>query len=223
MKKDRKTFQLTLVTAELGTVPKDPEVYKKYIGTLAPSDEAALEEYEKLVAQATISEDAKKLLDMMHKEVEEKGWTTFFKDEKGMFIYDYMIKGFMKSAMETLMVNGTIPKVGAYKKWIERLIFIFPRQIYFTVDGVNQAEPHGFKERPLRVDFPERVTLVRSDFMNPGTRLEFEVELFKNSLPKEKEITWETINTLFEYGEYMGLGQWRSGGWGRFTHQITRS
>jgi len=66
-------------TELLGTVPKDPEVYASWIETKKPAE-----------IQENESENVEK--------IEEKGWTGFMKDENGLFIYEYMIKGFLKNA-----------------------------------------------------------------------------------------------------------------------------
>ena len=108
-------YEITLLEKLLGTVPKDKEIYASYIAAKAPRDENAQEEI--------VSVD----------EVEERGWTGFHSDSKGLFIYDYMIKGFLKAACETLQANGVIKKIPAYKKWFDKLVFVYPRRLYFGI------------------------------------------------------------------------------------------
>lgn len=194
---ERRVVVVTLTENQLGTVPKSKEVYANYIATKAPAPANGEEEVETV------------------EEAEERGWSTFHKDDIGLLVYDYMIKGFLKDALETLMENGTVtPKIKAYKKWIDRLVFVYPRRIHFMRDEHALKEPDGCEERPLRAMGPkgERVTLVRSDYVIPGTSLKFEIELLKNT----KGLTWEVIEQCLEFGRRIGLGQWRSGGWGRF-------
>ncbi|NQW94166.1 MAG: hypothetical protein HQ446_09055 [Polaromonas sp.] len=68
-------------------------------------------------------------------------------------------------------------------------------------------------ERSLRVMTMQgpRVTIARSDCMPAGTTLEFTVQMLKN-----RGYTEEILHKLFNYGRYEGIGQWRSGGNGRF-------
>lgn len=195
-----KEVEVELITDMLGTVPKDKDVYAAYIATKAPKVKQSEEEVE------TVPEEDDKEM----KAAEARGWTGFHKDENGIFIYSYMIKGFLKSAQETLQELDAVKKIPAYKKWIDRLVFVHPRRIYF-----GQAEPDPHLSRPLRTMTPkgERVTVARSDTVKAGKVLKFQIELFDN----KKGYTWEHLAVLFDYGAYVGLGQWRgSGGYGQF-------
>jgi len=71
--------KLTLIEPMLGTIPKNKEIYAKYI-----ADKTT--EINKLEEVETVTE------------VEESGWTGFHSDEEGIFIYNYMLKGFLKEA-----------------------------------------------------------------------------------------------------------------------------
>jgi len=191
MKSEKKGFKIKFLSKMLGTVPKNKEVYGSYVATKAPKGVDTEEEI------ATVEE------------IEEKGWTGFHKDDKGLFIYSYMIKGFLKSACEVAMANGAVNKIPAYKKWFDNLVFINPRKIYFGIDA-----PDGVLERPLRTMTTKgpRVTVTRSDYIAEDREVEFELEVLKN----DKKVTLELVESLFEFGRYVGLGQWRgSGGYGR--------
>ena len=112
--------------------------------------------------------------------------------------------------MEVLQANGAVPKIPAYKKWVDLLVFIEPRHI---MTGLK--EPDGCLERPLRVMTPKgpRVTVTRSDYLKEGRTLSFEVKVLKNN----KNISMELIGACLAYGEFVGLGSWRgSGAYGRF-------
>lgn len=192
MIKEEKKVTIRFMTKLLGTVPKDPEVYASYISSKAPVPEDGEQEI--------------KTVD----EIEEKGWTGFHRNMAGIFIYDYTIKGFLKAAYEACEANGIIKKIPAYKKWFDKLVFVFPREISLGI-----TEPDGTLERPLRAMTPRgpRVTLTRSDYIDEGRDIEFQLVLLENS----KGITWDVINECLAYGELVGLGQWRgSGGYGRF-------
>jgi hypothetical protein len=174
----------------LGTVPKDKEVYKSYIASKAATLENGIEEV------GTVEE------------IEAKGWTGFHRDEKGYFIYDYMIRGFLKEAGNTLK---EAVKVKNLKSKIDRYVFIYPRRIFLA------AETDGHLERPLRAMTMQgpRVTLARSDYVKEGTVIRFQVKLLEN-----KEITMDLIKELLEYGQFQGLGQFRNGSYGRFVFEV---
>lgn len=196
---EKKKITIELTSAMLGTVPKDPEVYASYIAMKAPIENA---------------EEADAEVETVEK-IEEKGWTGFHRDENGIFIYNYMIRGFIKSAIEAMNENGAIKKIAAYKKWIDKMLFINPRRLYFSRDGKPIVDPEGVLERPLRAMTAQgpRVSLARSDVVNEGARLTFEVELFKNN----KGLDMDIVMSVFDYGRYVGIGQWRgSGGYGQF-------
>lgn len=193
------TYQVTLTFTEplLGTVPKDPEVYGTYITGRAADlgDEEAAQEMETVET------------------VEEKGWTGFHKLEGQPIIYDYVIRGFLKAACGALRrVPGTRSyKIRAYKKIIDGLVFVDPRQIPIALNGGEM----GVLERPLRAQTAqgERVALARSDTCPVGTQLTFTLKVLGS-------VTETDLREWFDYGQFSGLGQWRSGGYGRFTYEM---
>lgn len=192
MNSTRKTIKISFTSPMLGTVPKNKGLYADFVAGKIADEAKAVEEIE--TAQ----------------EIEEKGWTGFHQDEKGLFIYDYMIRGFLKAACEVLQAGGEIGKITAYKKWFDLLVFIHPRRIYLGVD-----KPDDVLERPIRAMTAQgpRVGLTRSDMINAGRQIEFEIEILDN----KKAITWDLIDACLAYGKYVGLGQWRgSGGYGQF-------
>ena len=191
-----KKFKLEIMLTEpmLGTVPKDKEIYKTYIASKAPDKEGA-DEVESV------------------EEAEVKGWTGFHRvpGEGGMpFIYNYMIKGFMKAAGNTLKEQL---KIKALKSKLDQFLFVSPRQIMLPeID----KEP---LERPLRAMTPKGpiVSLARSDTVAAGTVLECELLLLDH-----KEIKEQTLRDLLDYGALKGLGQWRNADYGQFTYTLTR-
>ena len=170
-------IKIRLTEPMLGTVPKDPEVYKSYIETKKPEGE---NEQEYLTVE----------------KIEEKGWTGFHKDDKGLFIYDYMIRGFLKNAGNILKEVVGIKNI---KSKIDNVVFVFPRRIY-----LGKIIPDGVIERPLRAMTMQgpRVTLARSEYVDAGVEMEIEIKIIPN-----KEITESVLMSLFEYGQLCGLGQ----------------
>lgn len=192
MQGTRVDVTIELTSDMLGTVPKDKKIYKSYVASKAPEDANTEEEVETV------------------EQIEESGWTGFHSDKKGLFIYDYMIRGFIKSAVETAMQNGAIKKIVAYKKWIDRLVFVYPRRIHFGLQ-----EPSDVLERPLRAMTAKgpRTGLARSDTVEAGTQIKFQLFVLDNKIG----LTIDLIQDILGYGELYGLGQWRgSGGYGQF-------
>jgi len=191
---------LTFVEPILGTIPKDPEVYAGYIATKAAlTDEQIAEEL------ATVEK------------VEEKGWTGFHMLDGKPMLYDYVLKGFFKGACSALRrVSDTkSAKVKAHKKIIDGLVFITPRRIPLVLPT---GEGLGVLERPLRAQTAqgERVTLARSDTCPVGTTLSFTVTV----LGQVGEVL---LREWLDYGALLGLGQWRSGGFGCFEYVMEKA
>ena len=189
-------LEITLLQPMLGTVPKNKEVYAQYIATKAP-DGVGEDEVESV------------------QEIEEKGWTGFHTNGNGPFIYNYMIKGFLKAAGNTLKEQLGIK---ALKSKIDQFIFVSPREI-----PLPDILPEPL-ERPLRAMTAQgpRVSVTRSDMVAAGTVLECEITLLKNPTTKgSKSITEDTLRELLEYGTFKGLGQWRNADYGQFSYVLT--
>lgn len=180
-----KEVKIKMLDDFLGTCPKNEEVYKEFIVSKGP-------EVEQDEAEAM-------------KGLEEKGWTGFMSDEKGLFIFNYMIKGFIKNAANVLKENADVK---AFRSKIDDYLFVTPRKIY-----LGKEKPDGVLERPLRAMTAKgpRVSLARSDYISAGLELSFTVEVIKN-----KAFEIDDVMSLFKYGKYIGLGQWRNGGYGPF-------
>lgn len=190
-----KQIKLTFTEPILGTVTKDPEVYAAYIAS-----RAALTDEELAQELSTVEK------------VEEKGWTGFHQLDGGSILYDYVIKGFFKDACGMLRrVKGSgSSKLRAYKKEIDGLVFVTPRQIPIVLP---EGATMGVLERPLRAQTAqgERIALARSDTCPPGTTITFTLEILGGGIDDKLLTEW------LDYGAKRGLGQWRNGGWGRFT------
>jgi hypothetical protein len=185
--------KITLTENMLGTTAKSKEIYTKFIEGKKPPAVTEVE-VENVV------------------EAEESGWTGFLEDENGLFVYDYFVKGFFKHSAN---VQKDFLKIKALRSKITDFVFIFPRKIY-----LGKKEPDGVFERPRQGMTPRgpTISLARSDFIAAGTTFWFDVRLF----PPHPGITPELIIALLDYGQYMGFGQFRNGGFGRFTFEIEK-
>jgi hypothetical protein len=205
-------FDVTIELIEdmLGTVAKNREVYSNFVakkalasaervGVLAGGTPATQE----AIQNALLEEEGS------IEQVEERGWTGFMQDERGdKFLMDYMIKGNLNAAADVLGESGDVKSL---KFKFRRFVFVKPRRIY-----PPQEFFMGSLERPLRADTAQgpRVSLARSDVLKAGARLQFEIHVVQGKLGKA--ITAKLLQECLKYGEYMGLGQWRSGGFGRY-------
>lgn len=195
---ERKLMKVEIEFTEplLGTVPQSKDIYTNYIASLAPKPSLADEEIETV------------------EDVEDKGWTGFHTDKDGPFLYDYQIKGFLKEAANILKQELNIKQA---KSRVDNYVFVFPRRVHFK--GLADANLVPL-ERPLRGMTPrgERVTLVRSDQVPVGTTIQFEILILPNPKGKESSaITVDVVEKLLDFGTLKGIGQWRNGGYGRFT------
>lgn len=207
------SVKICLLERMLGTVPKNKAVYASYIADKGREmllkqqakgiPNAAGEAIDAVAVETMLEEEVETI-----QEVEDKGWTGYHSDEKGSFIFDYWIKGFLCEAARTLAKQ--IEKEHGLKQPADktkRYLFVSPRRIYLPK---LEEEP---LERPLRAMTAQgpRVTVVRSDTVAAGSELSFHLKLLDGS-----GLTPTIIQKILEYGEFIGLGQWRTGSHGRF-------
>lgn len=187
-------IRITFTEPVLGTLPSEKDIYDKFIASKAPTAEQKSEEVDGFEVP----------------EVDSKGKTVFPRLEDGTpYIYDYQFKGFFKDTIGGLRkVPGTeSSKIKAYKKEVDKLIFVEPRRI-----PIVNYEPIGECQRPLRAQTMqgERVTLACSEEIPAGATMELTI-IFFNAAQKD------LITECLDYGRFSGLGQWRNSGKGRFV------
>jgi len=218
--------RLSFISDILGTAPS-PELLKrdffKTIGKKALKDAKKLEEEtEGLSTEAYTEEDYK--VSKSSEEGEEKSneitqITYFRKDNKGIYLPNFMVKGFLKAAAQALKEQINLPNPRAK---IDRYVFIFPNKIYLYRNG-NVLRKHKDEYiRPIRAMTPkgERTSLVSSERIeasedNPVITDEIRIVLIKN-----KEINLKKLKKMLEYGFYSGISQFRSAGFGRFKWEL---
>jgi len=204
-------YRLEFLEPVLGTAAADANVYSRYIAAKAFREDGSLRPDVHTTEEAiraesgTLPEDEEGL---------RPGYTVFHRDEKGIFVYNYWIRGFLKSAAQPLglKVQGKRKEIGLTASVVDQYVFPFPRKIRFQRDGKPIVEPEGALERPLRAmtALGPRVSLARSDIVREGATLEFELRVVAGKLTEAE------LDQLFAYGALTGLGQWRNASWGRF-------
>jgi len=144
----------------------------------------------------------------------ERGTTVFHRngDGKTLVIFDYQVKGFLKNAGKVL--NGNVAGgVKALKSKVNDLVFVTPRQIKLHLPEGGEVT---YLERPLRAEtaLGPRVALARSEMIPAGVTFHCGLTVVGSLL------SYDVLTDLLDYGYLMGLGQWRNGGWGRFTYKL---
>lgn len=190
----------------LGTSPNNRDIYRDFIASKAPDAASVSDEIEAIGLE----------------QYTEKGITVFPRNEADQPIFwDYQIKGFFKDACSMLArVGGKDPETGkkkkavnesgkltAYKKVIDGLVFVAPREIVIHYEGEMDL-----CQRPLRAQTPqgERVALAISERVPAGAWCEFTITILSDDLEP-------AVREWLDYGVLRGLGQWRNSGAGRFV------
>lgn len=203
----------TFIEGLLGTSTANPEIYREYLASKAPSVELSEEEEAALVSGLSVEDEFRKAITIFPK-----------LDDGTPFQYDYQIKGYMKDACGMLSrLVGKDPATGkkgkavnesskmkAFKKEIDGNIFVFPRKIPIRFDGEL-----SICQRSLRASTPqgERVTLSASEEVPAGATMTFWVLCLN-------EAHIDAVKEWMDYGILRGTGQWRNSGKGRFYYEI---
>ena len=190
-------IRLTFTEDCLGTASADKEIHTRFIASNAPDAPSREEE----IAAVGVEE------------VEERSMTVFPRDEEGNPIFwDYQIKGFFKDSCSALQrmkgeeIAKESCKLKAYKKIIDGCIFTYPRRMPINYEGAITN-----LQRPLRAQTMqgERICLANSEVIPEGAWFECRIKY-----PDQYDAV---VRAWLDYGELKGLGQWRNGGFGRFT------
>ena len=188
-------IELEFIEPLLGTLSGNPEIAEEYIAAKHPSGE--------------VQEDEAEAIENLP-EALEKSSTIFPRNQKGKpFLWDYQIKGFFKDACGMLRRIAKNPnsKLKAYKRVIDGLVFVEPRQIFIELSGKMD-----WIERPLRAMTRqgERVALSRSETVPKGSKIKIDIQVLDPSLE-------DYVKSWLDYGKLRGLGQWRNASFGRFV------
>ena len=181
----------------LGSQPMNKELFTDFIA--AKNEDAAQAKEE--VENFRISD-----------EIEKKTNGFLINDDDQPYILNYVIKGFFKSAcMNIRRITGKKYKshgVSMYQKKIKHLINIYPREIVVHLPEGIELDTY---QRPCRANTPqgERISLKSSEMAPEGSTIEFEIEMFDESLEP-------AIREWLDYGLYCGLGEMRGNSFGSF-------
>ena len=194
-----KKIKVTLLDEMLGMSAANPDIYREFIASKAPSPGDAEEEIEALSVDDLI----------------EKSMTIFPKSKDGQpFLWDYQFRGFLKNALKAQVEFSAITLGGKvkiskwnYKRFVDNHIFVYPRKIPLKMPTDSKIDTCS---RPLRAETMrgERVALAHSESVPTATTFEVEIR-YHEKLDK-------LMVELLDYGQHNGIGQWHNSGKGRF-------
>ena len=211
MKKQSLSVKITFTTDVLGSWPENKTIAADYIASKAPTTERSNEELESIPE----SEESSKR-------------TIFPRDTKGVHLWDFHLRGFIKEACRFQIEMGDLEIAKtSISKAVDTLVFVNPRKVYFANPDGTVVQPSQLTsmQRSLRAMTMqgERIALADSDLIQAGCWLGFTVEWFEGENGKSKiaKFNRDVITQCLDYGALKGMGQWRSGGFGRFTWEET--
>lgn len=214
----RISVELELKNRIVGGIPTDPEMIKGWVAANMPS----VTEDEKLkLAEKTLAE-----LPHATEEKAEGMWTTFKRDDKGVFIEGRQMKAMFKEVSNILRdalikaeAKGKEKKESKsrftnLKSKVAERLFVENDRIYFTRDGALLTKPDGNEERAIHVMTAQgpRTALKRCDFISAPASMTFTTRFLADGV-----VDLELINTLLEYAAWNGVGADRSQGNGLFN------
>lgn len=220
---------LTITEDMLGTAPSNPDIYTDYIASKALREEKKLAKTadEKAAVQEKQDAITKEELAMLPED-NQKGITVFRRDPATgtLIVTDTMIRGFLKEGAGAIGIDG---KSWGLTQKIDRFVFVTDetrrpvRMVPILRDDVPVTEPDGIYERPLRAMTMQgpRVTLAASEIVKAPFTLTFYITVVGLGTSEKGKITPDVLKAWFEYGQYTGLGQYRTGGHGRFDAMVT--
>ena len=196
--------KLTFLTPLLGTTPLDSEVYSAYVAARNPTEEGRDEENQ-IKSEQQVADEL------------ERRSTGFMRLPDGsIYLYDYQVRGFFKGAAYGCRraSDSKSAKLKAYKTAVDAAVFVTPRVLVIRMPSGGEVT---WLERPLRADTAQgpRICLARSEQAPDGSAVSFRV------ISIDDKIDGDILREWLDYGEFHGLGQWRGGGWGRFSYTIT--
>lgn len=163
-----------------------------------PTDAIPIEELaEQVVAEVRSEEE--------EEEAPLPGWSTFKRDDKGLYYEGRSIRGHLKDCATQIAVF--YPAIKAFKAKLANKVYVETDKIY-----VGKAEPDGTQQRYIQVMTPQgpRSSYKFIDYvLDP--RLEFELLVLDDGRVDE-----DILRNVFEYGGVHGTGAERSQGWGRY-------
>jgi len=195
---EKRKYKLTFTEKILGSSPMSDDIYSRFI--LDEWKKKHPEEYDQAAADDELS--------MIENDngASEMKLTGFRKDEEGVYLLNYQIKGNFKENSNILKDALNIKNL---RSKIVKFVHVFPRHLWLKekVDGIY--------ERPIQVMTMQgpRVGLAASEYVDSGVSIEIEVSI----VPNKQGVDWNVVEALLSHGEVNGISQWRSAYFGTYT------
>jgi hypothetical protein len=185
--------------------------------------------------RAELAQKTKEELPAAVEETASKMWTTFKRDETGLYIEGRQVKALFKESaniLRELLIksekkgakgkeagNGSKSRFTNFKAKLAERLFVEEEKIYFLRDDQPVTEPDGSEERGIHVMTAQgpRTALKRVDYVAAPATITFHVRWLPDGV-----IDREIIELLLEHGSMNGLGADRSQGSGLFTVEAVR-
>lgn len=213
---------ITFIEPLLGSLNNNVNVFSEFTAAKAPTPEKSTEEIGAIAGEMTqeeIEEQIDKQTTVFPRHPKDKG--------NNCFCYDYQWRGFFKEALALGTEIGEEAVKGlskwTVKKTVDSMVFITERRIDFVGEDGKPIVEVKQLERPLRAQTMrgERICLARSEIIPAGTTLQFHLKWLENKNTKStQKVTEDALVWALNYGALKGFGQWRGGGYGRFTYTI---
>ena len=213
-------IQLTFIEPILGSLNNNAHIFSDF----------EKEKGRPLSAEKLAEEQAAISGEMTKEEIDDtiqKQTTVFPRHEGKCFAYDYQLRGFCKEAL-AVGTELAAEAMGKLSKWtirktVDSMLFVAERRVFFMDEQNQPITKVEQLERPLRATTMrgERVCLARSEIIPAGTSLTFTLKwLQSNNTKSTQAITYAALVWALDYGALKGFGQWRGGGYGRFSYKI---
>lgn len=208
MNYQERKYRLTGISPILGSIPLDKGVYEEYIVPKTKTDA----ELKKAMNDVDSVQPPEESSDVKV--------TGFYRDNNGNIILkEYQIKGFLKEAGRVL--KDQLKLLAPVSK-VDNFVFIMETDLpLVTSRGSTIQKADSIFDRPLRAMTAQgpRVALAYSEQVCDWS-VEFTMRVLDNpASPKSAALTFDVIESLFDYGSLKGLLQWRNGGYGKFTFE----
>ena len=205
---DRYRVEIEFVKECVGGIPKNENVLEAWVQSRGERKGADPKYLKKLIEK--IKQEVEAEEDM------EKYWTTFKRDDAGIYLEDRNVKAMLREAATTLEYfrgKGST----ARKQTFQHGLFVKPDKIRFHRDGKVIREPEATQERAVHITtaMGPRSALKREDVVLPGARMTFEIWVVRPN-GGEAHITKEMLRDWLELGQEIGLGASRSQQFGKF-------
>jgi hypothetical protein len=221
---DRYSVHLVTTSKLCGGIPRDPDLLEAFVKAKTGHDDAKT--VEQVAALAATAPEV----------TVEQSWIGFQQDSAGLFITARNIKAMLRECASVLRIFTT--KTGSKQIVQHGFEVVAPG----CVAGALEAErirlcrdndtvlasltaPDGYEERAIHVMTAQgpRNALKRSDYVNAGTDLLFDIWVLKTSANEKRHIGRDDLVQILTLAQNNGLGADRSQGFGKFNVKSLKS